>query len=205
MWKPKLAINDSVACWPQHVLAIGPLQGMIPLVIHVDGAEFYANSEYLCWSVGSALAVEHVLDTKLPICVLPHASMVDQDVKLAVHRTVATVLSWSLSHCSAGTVPTTGPFGEPLGDRANLSGSTVAGGWRGCFFAYRFDEKARVQVNYFNRSYNHSLICMRCLAQREHKNWFPQMSYKNFHWTAAYRLTPISRLAGYFQDCQQSR
>lgn len=177
---------------------------MIPLILHVDGAEFYSNSEYLCWSLGSAFAVEHVLDTKLPVCILPHASMVDDGVKLAVHKTVATVLSWSLSHCSAGTLPTVGPFGDALGDRGNISGETVAGGWKGCFFAYRFDEKARKEVNYFFRSYNHSLICMRCMAQKEHKNWFPQLSYKNFHGTAAYRLTPISSLAVCFQGCFQN-
>lgn len=30
--------------------------GLIPLVFHVDGAEFYSNCEYYVWSLGSVLA-----------------------------------------------------------------------------------------------------------------------------------------------------
>lgn len=162
-------------------------------MLHVDGAEFYSNSEYLCWSIGSALSSEHVLDSKLPVCILPHSAMVDEGVKLGVHKTVAAVLRWSLFHCRTGIAPANDHDGLPLsGERAQMSGQVLGGGWTGCFWGFRFDEKARKEVNYFQRTYNHSLICMRCMAQKEHKNWFPELSYKNFHSTAGYRLTPIS-------------
>lgn len=31
-------------------------QGLIPLTLHIDGAEVYSNSEFYVWSVGSCLA-----------------------------------------------------------------------------------------------------------------------------------------------------
>lgn len=172
------------------------LWGTLPLALHVDGAEFYANSEYLCWSMASVFSSEHVFDAKFPICVLPHACLLDEGVKRQAHHTIADVLRWSLYHASTGIAPTTGPFGEVLvGERARRGGTVLANGWKGVFFGYRFDEKARKEVNYFERSYNHSLLCMRCLAQKEHKNFVPELSYKNFHPSAAHRLTLISPLA----------
>lgn len=168
--------------------------GMLPLALHVDGAEFYSNSEYLCWSMASVLSSEHVFDSKFPVAVLPHSSMLDEGVKAHVHATVGKVLAWSLRCASTGVAPLTGAFDEPLlGERAKLGGQQLANGWKGCFFGFRFDEKARKEVNAFTRSYQHSLICMRCMAQRLHKNWVPALNYKNFHRSAAHRMTQISQ------------
>ena len=33
-----------------------PYLGLIPINLHIDGAEFYSNSEFYVWSVGSAFA-----------------------------------------------------------------------------------------------------------------------------------------------------
>ena len=89
-------------------------QGMIPLCLHVDGAEFYSNSEYLCWSMASIFAEGHVFDTKFPLCVLPHQSMATDAVKQHVHTTVAKVLAWSLRVAATGVFPTKGAFDEPF-------------------------------------------------------------------------------------------
>ena len=165
---------------------------MLPISLHVDGAEFYSNSEYLCWSMSSAFSTEHVFDSKFPLVILPHSSMLDDTVKEHVHQTVAKVVGWSLRCASEGVGPLTGPWGEPLtGTRAKLGGQVLAHGWKACFYGFRFDEKARKEVNYFQRSYQHSYICMRCMAQKEHKDWDPEMNYKNMHTTAAHRLTCI--------------
>ena len=166
---------------------------MLPIALHVDGAEFYSNSEYLCWSMASVFSSEHVFDSKFPICILPHISMLDEGVKKHVHEIVAKVVDWSLSCASSGIAPCTGPFGEPLSnDRCCVGGQVLASGWKACFFGFRFDEKARKEVNYFERSYQHSYLCMRCMAQKEHKGWTPELSYKNMYPTAVHRMTSIS-------------
>ena len=87
-----------------------------------------------------------------------------------------------------------GPFGEELhgDDRKKLAGQTLAGGWKAAYFCFRYDEKARKEVNYFERSYQHSFICMQCMAQKPDKDWEPNLCYKNMHPTAAHGLTKIS-------------
>ena len=42
------------------------------------------------------LSSEHVFDSKFPVVVLPHSSMLDEGVKAHVHATVGKVLAWSL-------------------------------------------------------------------------------------------------------------
>lgn len=165
------------------------------MALHVDGAEFYANSEYLCWSIASILAEDqHVFDTKFPVVILPHICMGNDTIKAHVHKTVAKVVSWSLHHAARGIGPTEGPFGEELhgDDRKKLGGQRLAGGWKATYFCFRFDEKARKEVNYFERSYQHSFICMQCMAAKPRKEWNPNLCYKNMHRTAAHRLTNIS-------------
>ena len=163
-------------------------------MLHVDGAEFYTNSEFLVWSLQSVFSSGNdVWDSKFPICVIPHDSMRDPDIKLLTQQTVAKVVAWSLKAASGGTFPAKGPFDECLlGERERLQGQQLAGGFRACFFGMRADGKARKECNFFPRSYQHSLVCEACMAQKQHKGWEPSLSYKNFYPDAAYRLTPIS-------------
>lgn len=56
-------------------------KGLIPLQVHMDGAEFYSNSEYLVWSIGSVLVEnDQPLDTKFVICCVPHEAMQTPEV-----------------------------------------------------------------------------------------------------------------------------
>ena len=73
-----------------------------------------------------------------------------------------------------------------------MAGSELALGWRACYFGSKYDAKARKEINQFPRSYLHSLICETCLAQKKHKNWIPELTYKNFYASAGHRLTKIS-------------
>ena len=54
--------------------------GLLPLLSHCDGAEFYNNTEFVVWSVGSAWSEGHVWDIKFPIACVPHEAMVDPNV-----------------------------------------------------------------------------------------------------------------------------
>ena len=82
------------------------------------------------------------------------------------------------------------------GPRLQEANKSIASGWKATYFRFRFDEKARKETNLFQRTYQHSLICMDCLAQKPHKGWEPALCYKNMHSSAAHRLAPIS----YFLD-----
>lgn len=180
---------------PVLFLTIEPrlLQGTIPFCLHVDGAEFYSNSEYVCWSMCSALATDHVFDTKFPLVVLPHHCMQSESVKQHVQETVATVISWSLKHSARCTRPTTGAFGEELNkERLTKQDHKLAGGWRGVYWGFRADEKARKECHSLHRSYMHSYVCINCFAQQQHKNFQPALCYKNFSKNAPHRLTRLS-------------
>lgn len=161
--------------------------------MHVDGAEFYSNSEYICWNISSALSTDHVYDTRFPMVVIPHESMRSEATKQHVHQVIAQVVAWSLESAASGVYPTTGPFGEQLiGRRSDLKGAPLANGWRGVYYGFRADEKARKETHCFFRSYQHSLICMNCLAQKPHKGWHPELSYKDMTKDAGHRLSRIS-------------
>ena len=69
--------------WASHpVLQEGsgvPLQDLIPLTIHGDGAEMYNEDEVFIWSIGSAFAgtgmVTDVLLYKFPFALIPERYM----------------------------------------------------------------------------------------------------------------------------------
>lgn len=166
---------------------------MLPIVLHYDGAEFYTNSEYLCWSFCSLFASGDVLDVKFPLVILPAHAVVQDCVRDRVHEVVAHVISWSMKIAASGIAPSTGAFGEALtGHRSVLAGTRLSKGWKGTFFGFRCDEKARKEMHKFSRSYQHGNICMRCVAQKKFSGWSPHLSYKNLHPAAAHRLGPIS-------------
>lgn len=173
-------------------------------MLHVDGAEFYSNSEYMVWSMGSVFAEGHVWDIKFPCVCIPHALM--HNVKEKVHERVADVLAWSLRAAAAGQWPSRGPFGDELsGFRGELAGTVMSGGWHACYFGYRYDAKARKETNSFTRSYQHNFVCEGCLASKIGKNCDPLLSYKKFYSDAAYRMTTIrndlSFLCPTFEAC----
>ena len=171
-------------------------QGLIPLCVHNDGAEFYSNSEYEVYSIGSLFSQGSVWDCKFPCFTVAHAQMHEVPIKQKVNETVAKIFSWSLKSCASGLWPEKGPNGEDLfGFRKERAGTCLAGGWRGCFFGFRSDAKVRKNANEFPRSYQHSFICEACLAQKQHKNWEPLLNYKNFYSSAGYRMTTIGSLA----------
>lgn len=105
----------------------------IPLIFHVDGAEFYTNSEYLVWSFSSALSSGDVWDIKFPMVVLPHSAMHEDGVAAEVHRRVAKLAAWSLKHAAKGIFPDKGMDGEefhPKTLRFKMKGEPLGLGWR---------------------------------------------------------------------------
>ena len=114
-----------------------------------------------------------------------------------MHETVARVLAWSMSQASLGVFPSVGALGEGLsGERGDLAGTVIANGWRMAYFGMKADAKARLQCNYFSRSYQHAKICESCGAAKQHKDWDPSMDYKDFYDDAPYLTTTISQGLG---------
>ena len=146
--------------------------------------------------MSSVLAEGHVFDTRYPLVVLPHQCIQTDEVKSHVHDTVAKVIGWSLQAAWSGVFPEQGFMGEPLkGHRLELKGKPLAGGkWKCVYFGFRADEKAQKETNFFTRTYQHSKLCMNCLAEQHNKHLLPHMLYKNFHSSAAHRLAPIGTI-----------
>lgn len=139
------------------------------------------------------LAEGDVWDVKFPLVVLPYECVRSPSVKEGVQATVAKLIKWSLECAASGVFPEQGFMGETLlGKRSEWAGKPCGGSWTPAYFGYRFDLKARKEVNQFSRSYLHSWICERCCAQKKHKGWNPLMSYKNFHPSAAHLFTNLS-------------
>ncbi|CAJ1453005.1 unnamed protein product, partial [Effrenium voratum] len=130
----------------------------------------------------------------LPHEILHHVAMAGEyQVRDDVHETVARVLAWSMSQASLGVFPSVGALGEGLsGERGDLAGTVIANGWRMAYFGMKADAKARLQCNYFSRSYQHAKICESCGAAKQHKDWDPSMDYKDFYDDAPYLNTTIS-------------
>ena len=105
------------------------------------------------------------------------------------------MVAWSLKISALGVGPIKGCFGEELdSNRSKLANRKLANGWRGTYFGFRYDMKARKETNYFPRSYMHSFICESCMAQQKHKDWDSRLTYKNFARSAPHRLTLISAM-----------
>lgn len=157
----------------------------------MDGAEFFANSEYLVYSIGSILAEGSVWDTKFPACAIPYDQMIQCNIRKKVNIDVAHVLDWSLRCCASGVFPTHGPEGQELtGWRRAKAGKPLCGGWRAIYFGFRSDMKAHKESNEFQRSYQHNFICERCYATKAHVH--PALSFKNFHKDAPHTVTEVS-------------
>lgn len=72
---------------------------------------------------------------------------------------------------------------------------------RAAYWAFRYDGKARVECNLFDRYYNCTYICESCLAQKRSKRSTPDMWYFDFRPSSPRHLTTIDD-ATYRQTCK---
>ncbi|CAL1130606.1 unnamed protein product [Cladocopium goreaui] len=170
---------------------------LVGFTIHADGAQMYSDDEFFVYSISSVFSSEgctkDILLVKIPLAIIPERQMRSKDVRAAVNKVVADVTAWSLKICTSGVGPQRGFYNEAFPEKSyrhGLSGKILAGGWKGCYVAFKADLKARVQVHALTRNYLCNLICDRCLAATGDK--CPEsMYYKNFSHTAAWPLTAI--------------
>lgn len=83
-WKHVKSCED----WKMHPVFSGRVDfaRLLPLILHIDGAEFYKNSEYYCWSFACPFAQGTLVDQKLLCMVLPHSAMMDEPIRNEVTR-----------------------------------------------------------------------------------------------------------------------
>ena len=146
----------------------------IPLALHCDGAEMYTNCEFYVWSVSSLLPCEHhgrhVLDDKFQFLKIPHESMRDAGIKADVMRWVPMYIAWNCDITATGTPPAHDFYGnawQPGTTMEQLHHKGVRclfGPWRAIFAGVKSDLKAKKEMHFLNRSYQHMHMCDECTA-----------------------------------------
>ena len=139
---------------------------LIPISIHLDGAEMYSNSEFIVLSFSSIVATQcHVLDCKFPIMKIPHEAIRDPDLKERANRVMASYVAWNFAVLASGSGPQVGFYQEPLtGYRETLIGVEFMAGYRAACVGFKADLKARREAFGFWRNYSATYICERCSA-----------------------------------------
>jgi hypothetical protein len=139
---------------------------LIPLTLHLDGAEIYSNSEFWVLSFASVLATDcNVFDAKFPILKIPHAQIRDPACKRKAIQLMARFVAWCFEILQHGVCPKVGMYGEPLeGVCATLIDQPIMGGYRAACIGFKADLKGRKEANFFKQFYGAIRVCERCRA-----------------------------------------
>jgi hypothetical protein len=140
------------------------------LQIHVDGLEIFKNTEFVVFSISSALNHSgNLFDTKFQIMKIPHYMMASPDIRRGVMHTAAAYFSWNFSILLSGDAPTEGFYGEALSPTPN-GVSRVMGDYTGAFAFMKADGKARVECHDLKFHYSTIFCCDACFATQPYKS-----------------------------------
>jgi len=135
---------------------------VLPLTIHLDGAEIYTSSEYWVLSFSSAVVRNcNVVDCKFPILKLPYSAIRDGDFKHKANKTMADFIAWNFEVLKRAVGPQLGFYGEPL---HSLVGEPLMGPYSAACIGFKADLKARREAHGFTQHYNAIRVCERCSA-----------------------------------------
>lgn len=128
----------------------GGFQKTIPMVWHVDGAEFRTERELLVFSWCSPLTRGNTWSTRFVFAVLPMHLVGHGDQQRRVITALVAAIAWQTDVVAAGRFGERGYLDEPLtGVRRLWAGQDIAGGWRAVWAGWQGDAKARNQVIFF--------------------------------------------------------
>ena len=134
---------------------------------HMDGGEFYTNSEYLVTSWQSAHATGDPFAVKIIMSVIPHAMMTDPAVKKKVMVVIAKYVGYVMWVFDSGVLPFEEFYGETLvGHRGQLAGQEIGGGYRPVFTGFKSDLKEEHEVHNFENWYKCTRFCKDCFAEQ---------------------------------------
>ena len=149
-------------------VSLDALQYIIPLAIHLDGAEVFNNSEYYVFSVSSVLCVgAHVFDSKFQFLKIPHDMMREKRIKEGVFKIAAAYIAWNFEVLQSRKTPHTGFYGEvwpSKSTRATIAGGDIMGSYSAAFAAWKSDGKARAEAHLFPMNYSAIFCCDACLG-----------------------------------------
>jgi len=145
---------------------------MLPVHVHMDGAEMFTNREFDVWSISSPLVNGiNIFDAKYQVIKIPAALMKSKAVKKHVMREVACFFAWNFEIMQSGIGPQAGYYGEALtGFRAKYIGKPFMNGYKACFTGWKGDGKARIEAHGFSRNYQCLHMCDGCRATQPFPN-----------------------------------
>ena len=177
----------------QHIEA-ERLHTALPLTVHTDGVEVFTNIEYNSWSLSCPFSIGDIMDKHMLLLVVPEAGMKTVHARRGVHKQVAEVLKWSFRARMHGIMPSVGPEGKTLtGRRGELALHPLCGGFRGVYFNWNADAKARWQCHNFSRNYMSNLVCDHCYAGKGSKHVSKHLYHGNYSPDAYWRRTLVSQ------------
>ena len=173
------------------------LSRLIPLMLHVDGAEIFRNSEFYIFSFRSPLAEGAPYDIIFPFLLARHSHMHDVACKNRVFERACELFNWSICVAEDGVGPSTGFHGEP---NSRFAGQELAGGYRACYVGTKHDSKANMELHRDSQWYNCTYICSDCYATKGDKNaprfvrkvWMINCESRGFHKRVAHTHTSSS-------------
>ena len=173
---------------------------VIPLLVHIDGAEVYTNAEFYVLQFSSVMAVDsNVLDTKFPCIKIPHSLMRDKAVKAAAMQRLAEWVAWNFRILQDGHGPPHGYAQEPWvegGPCSKLVGERIMADYSGAYMGFKGDAKARKEAHGFRQNYMSTRVCDRCAAVQPFKQVLRSPALKRLCFTdmsarAPWRATRI--------------
>ena len=121
---------------------------VIPLQIHVDGAEMFKGSEHLIFSISSVFADSvDIMDVKFAVIKIPTVKLKNKATLQGVMERVAAYFSWNFQVLQEGVVPSEGFYGEDL---LGTTTGPIMGGYTCAFAFFKCDTKARVEAHGFS-------------------------------------------------------
>ena len=170
------------------------LSRMLPLMLHVDGAEVFRNNEFYIICFRSPLAEGAPFDIIFPFMMVRHSHMNDPTVKKQVFARACAVLSWSFGVAEQGVGPSKGFHGEEFETaslRHRLRGAQLAGGFTACYVGIKHDSKAKAEIHVERQWYSCTYICHQCHAVQGFKNAPKPLFFADFGKDTIGRATAI--------------
>jgi len=121
------------------------LSRLLPLCLHLDGAEIFSNSEFYVLSFSSVMARGcSVLDAKFPVLKIPHSAIQEPERKKHAMRVMAAFVAWNFQVLQTGRGPRAGFYGEPFdveSVRASLIDKPLMGSYTAGCVGFKSDLK----------------------------------------------------------------
>ena len=137
---------------------------VLPIQIHVDGAEMFKAAEFMIFSVSSVLVDNKadVMDTKFALVKIAAQKLKPRRLLTNAMEKVAAWFAWQFEVCQTGVIPTHGFYGDELD--TTLRGALMDGDYTAAFAFFKSDGKARCESHSFSNNFSTTHCCDGCFA-----------------------------------------